>query len=165
MRQSRLTVEGDTSRTCAASSIVSPPNARSSTILARAASTSSRRSERLIQREDGDAVWRGGVFGFVDGHTAYAVATLDRVVTASVVNQDPAHDLCRDAEEVRSILPVDMALVDEPEVDLVNERRRLQGVVRPLASKLPRGRAPKLCIHERQQLIERSPIAATPIAE
>jgi len=44
VRQSRLAVDGDTLRTCAASSIVSPPNARSSTILASSASTASRRS-------------------------------------------------------------------------------------------------------------------------
>ena len=44
VRQSRLAVDGDTLRTCAASSIVSPPNARSSTILASSASIVSRRS-------------------------------------------------------------------------------------------------------------------------
>src|SRR4029077_4896809 len=44
VRQSRLAVDGDTLRTCAASSIVSPPNARSSTILARSASIAARRS-------------------------------------------------------------------------------------------------------------------------
>ena len=44
VRQSRLAVDGDTLSTCAASSIVSPPNARSSTILASSASTVSKRS-------------------------------------------------------------------------------------------------------------------------
>ena len=87
------------------------------------------------------------------------------VVTTGVIDQDPAHDLCRDAKEVCSILPVDLALVDEPEVDLVDERRRLQRVVSSLAPKLARGRPAELSVDEREQLIERSPIAATPIAE
>jgi hypothetical protein len=82
-----------------------------------------------------------------------------------VIDQDPAHDLCRDAKKVGSMVPVDLALVDEPEVDLVNERRRLQRVVSPLASKLARGRPAELSVDEREQQIERSPIAATPIAE
>ena len=120
--------------------------------------------QRLIERKDGDLRLARRRPCFVDGHTANAVAPLDRVVPTSVVDQDPAHDLCRDAEEVRPILPVHLALVDEPDVDLVNERRRLKGVVSPLAAKLARGRAAKLCVNEREQLIERSPIAATPIA-
>src|SRR5262249_4150489 len=43
VRQSRLAVDGDTLSTCAASSIVSPPNARSSTTLASSGSTASSR--------------------------------------------------------------------------------------------------------------------------
>jgi hypothetical protein len=29
-----------------------------------------------------------------------------------VIDQDPAHDLCRDPKEMRSIVPIDLALVD-----------------------------------------------------
>ena len=86
-------------------------------------------------------------------------------MTTGVIDQDPAHDLRRDTKEMRSILPIDLALVDEPDVRLMNEGRRLQGVVGPLAPKLARGNAAKLRIDEWQQLVERSPVAATPIAE
>jgi hypothetical protein len=65
-------------------------------------------------------------------------------VTTGVIDQDPAHDLCRDTKEMRSILPIDLALVDEPDVHLMNEGRRLQGVVGPLVSKLARGNAVEL---------------------
>jgi hypothetical protein len=44
VRQSRFAVDGETLRTCAVSSMVSPPNARSSTILASSGSTFCRRS-------------------------------------------------------------------------------------------------------------------------
>jgi hypothetical protein len=119
--------------------------------------------ERVIQREDGDLVRRGDVFGCIDGHTALAVAALDRGVTTGVIDQDPAHDLCRDAKKVGSILPVDLALIDQPQVDLVNERRRLQ--TWSARSRRAGARPPgELSVDEREQQIERS-IAATPIAE
>jgi len=73
--------------------------------------------------------------------------------------------LRRDAKEMRSILPIDLALVDEPDVHLVHKGRRLQGVVGALVPKPARRHAAELRINERQQLIERSPVAATPIAE
>ena len=54
-------------------------------------------------------------------------------MTTSVVHEDPAHDLRRDTEEVRAILPIDLALVNEPHVRLMDQGRRLQRVVRALA--------------------------------
>jgi hypothetical protein len=86
-------------------------------------------------------------------------------VTTGVIDQDPAHDLRRDTKEMRSILPIDLALVDEPHVRLMNKGRRLQGVVGPFVPKLARGNAAELCIDEWQQLIEGSPVASTPVAE
>jgi hypothetical protein len=87
------------------------------------------------------------------------------VVTTGVVDQDPAHDLRRDTKEMRSIPPIDLPLVDEAEVHLMNKSRWLQGVVGPLVPKLAPGNAAELLIDEWQQLIEGSPVAATPITE
>ena len=56
-------------------------------------------------------------------------------------------------------------LINEPDEHLVHKGRRLQSVVSPLAPKLAGRHAPKLRIDEWQQLVERSPVAATPIAE
>ena len=84
-------------------------------------------------------------------------------MTTGVIDKDPAHDLRRDTKEVRSIPPVDLALVDEADVHLMNKSRRLQGVVGPLVPKLARGNATEFPIDERQQLIEGSPAAATPV--
>jgi hypothetical protein len=41
-------------------------------------------------------------------------------VAASVIDKDSAHDLRGHAEEVRPIPPVDVALVNEPQIHLVN---------------------------------------------
>ncbi len=89
--------------------------------------------ERVVQRDDGYLVGRGDVVGFIDGHTAHTLAPFVGAVTTRVIDQDPAHDLRRDAKEVRAILPIDLALVDEPHVRLMDQGRRLQGVIRALA--------------------------------
>jgi hypothetical protein len=56
-------------------------------------------------------------------------------------------------------------LIDEADEDLVDKRRRLQGVIGPLAPKLAGRDAPQLPIHEWQQLVERGPVAPAPITE
>jgi hypothetical protein len=82
-----------------------------------------------------------------------------------VIDEDAAHDVRGDAKKVRPILPVNLPLVDEPDEHFVHEGRRLQCVVGPLASKLTGGHASELCIHEGQQLVERGPVTAAPLAE
>jgi hypothetical protein len=37
-------------------------------------------------------------------------------MTTGMIDQDPAHDLRGDTKEVRPILPVDVPLVDEPQI-------------------------------------------------
>src|SRR6478736_3873197 len=66
---------------------------------------------------------------------------------------------------MRAILPVDLSLMDEPDEHFVHKSCRLQGVVSALAAKLARRNAPEFRIDERQELVERSPVAATPIAQ
>jgi hypothetical protein len=121
--------------------------------------------ERVIKRESRHFVRRGDVLGFVEGNTTHAVATLAGAVPSRVIDQDAAHDLRRDTKEMRPILPIDVALVDQSKVHLMNEGRRLQGMVRPLLPQLARGHAAQLRIDERQQPVEGRPVAAAPVAE
>jgi len=76
-------------------------------------------------------------------------------VPPRVVDQDSAHHLRSDTEEVRTILPVDLALVEEPQIDLVNQRGRRQRVIDPLVSELPCRNPPKVLVHGREQFAER----------
>ena len=122
-------------------------------------------TERLIQREDWYLVRSGHVSRFVNRHALQAFASLARAVTPGVIDQNPAHHHRRNTKEVRSIMPIDLPLIDEPQVHLVDERRRLQGVVGPLAAKLARRNATELRIDKWEQLIERTAGAATPIAK
>ena len=50
------------------------------------------------------------------------MTALPGVMPASVVDQYASHHLRCGAKEVSPISPVDLALVDQPQVDLVNER-------------------------------------------
>ena len=87
------------------------------------------------------------------------------MMTAGVIDQNPAHDLRRHAEEMRPILPIDLALVDDAQIHLMNQRGRLQGVADSFHPKLARCNAAELRVDEWQQLIKRSAVAATPINE
>ena len=82
-----------------------------------------------------------------------------------MIDEDPAHHLRCDPEEVGATLPVDAALFDQPKVGLVDERGRLQRMSVPLQAKLTRGDSPQFRVDERQQAIESAPIAAAPVAE
>jgi hypothetical protein len=67
-------------------------------------------------------------------------------VTAGVIDQDPPHHLRRHPKEVRPVLPIGLSLIDEAQVDLVDERRRLERVIGPLHPELPVGDATELRI-------------------
>jgi len=43
-----------------------------------------------------------------------------------MIDKDAAHQLGRDAEEMRAVLPVYVSLINEPEISLIDERRGLQ---------------------------------------
>jgi hypothetical protein len=86
-------------------------------------------------------------------------------VSTRVIDQDPAHDLRCGSEKVRPVPPIDVALVDQPQIHLVHQGGWLECVADTFASKLTCCDPTQLSVHERQQLIERALVAATPIAE
>jgi len=81
------------------------------------------------------------------------------------VNRTSAHHLRGDSEEVRPAPPVHLALIDEPQVRLVNQRRRLERVPLSLSTKLPPRDTAQFLIHEWQQLIEGARVSTTPVVE
>ena len=94
-------------------------------------------SDRARDRTRESGIWFDAATSrLVNRHALHTAAPLTGAATPGVIDQDPAHDLRRDAKEVRPILPIDLSLIDEPQVDLIYQRRRLQGVVGPLAAKL-----------------------------
>jgi len=53
---------------------------------------------------------------------------------AGVIDQDPAHNIRRDAEKMGAVLPLDVFLIDELQVSFMNKRGRLQRMVGALAA-------------------------------
>jgi hypothetical protein len=86
-------------------------------------------------------------------------------MAAGVIHENPAHHLRRNAEEMRPIPPVAVPLVDQAQVQLVNERGRLQREATPLAEKLALCHTTQLRVDERQQLVEGVSVATPPFAQ
>ena len=82
-----------------------------------------------------------------------------------MVDQDPAHHLRGDAKEMRAILPVHLALIDELEEGFVDQGRGLKGVVAPLPAQVGGGEPPQLGINRRQEPVERILPPETPLLE
>ena len=91
-----------------------------------------------------------------------AAATLGPGARPGLVDEDVAHDLRRHGEEVRAILPADALPVHQPQVGLIDERRRLKDVSGPLARHVARGETMQLLLDERRQDVERALVAAAP---
>jgi hypothetical protein len=68
----------------------------------------------------------------------------------------------RDGEEVRAIVPVHPLDVDHPQVDLVDEGRRTQRVVRPFTVQVVTRPPAQLVVDERRQPIECRLVPAAP---
>ena len=84
-----------------------------------------------------------------------AAAPLQRAVLARVRDENLTHRAGGDAEEMRSILPVDPAARRKPDEHLVHERGGLQRVFGPLAAQVAARKRAQLAIDERNELIER----------
>jgi hypothetical protein len=70
-----------------------------------------------------------------------------------VIDEDAAHHLRGHGEEVRAVVPRGAALVDEAEIELVHQRRRLQGVAGALGVQVPlRDRAQRI-VDEAEELV------------
>ena len=92
-------------------------------------------------------------------------AAFEVLTCAREVHEDAAHQPRRHGEEVDAVLPVDLLRANQAEIRLVDERGRLQAVANPLARHAAFGDAVQLAMNERDQLLERSVITATPVHE
>jgi hypothetical protein len=92
-------------------------------------------------------------------------AALLIVPRARVVHEDAAHHAGGDGEKMRAVVPLDRFPVDQTDIGLVDERRRLKAV----SDALPRHAAPRdsveLLMDERNQSLESALVALTPLEE
>ena len=90
-------------------------------------------------------------------------STLLAVLVASIIEQNPAHYLRRDAEEMGAILPLDLSLIDQTQVRFVDQRGRLQGMIRVLPPHVAVRQAMQFALNEGQEPFEGRLIAVAPI--
>ncbi len=90
----------------------------------------------------------------VEGYLVLTRAFVHRVIPG-VVNEDAAHDLRRDAVEVRLALPRDGVLLGEFEKCLVDEGGGTQRVVLAFAAKVSLGECLEVAVDRSIELIDR----------
>src|SRR5579872_1491619 len=136
MLHSRSTVATDFPTSTAMSAMVIPPKNLSSTM--RPLIINRRHAdERPVQRQDIHILAMAG-----KGSRALGLRLVQRqfqgrtplgcAMGLRVVDESPTHHLRGQAEELDPILGVDLALICEPEIDLIDQSCGLQGMVRPL---------------------------------
>ena len=87
------------------------------------------------------------------------------IVAARVVDEDAAHRLSRNGEEMGAVLPVHALVIDQPQVRFVDQRRRLQAVAGTLAPHVPVRQTTELVVDDRHQEGERTLIPVAPRSE
>ena len=81
-----------------------------------------------------------------------------------MIDQDPAHGLSGDAEEVRAVLPLDF-LIHQFQERLVDERGRLQGMARALSAQVISGLTAELLVDKGHQFVERLLVSCVQLLE
>ena len=79
-----------------------------------------------------------------------------------MVHENAPHGASGNRQEMRPVLPRDIFGIDQPQVDLIDERRRLKAVPGTLSCHASSGDLVKLALYERNQSIEGGRVALTP---
>ena len=79
-----------------------------------------------------------------------------------MVHQDAAHGLGGHPEELGPVLPARLALVDQPQVGLVDEGGGLQGVAGVLAPEVALGLAVQLVVDDGHELVQGGGVTTAP---
>ena len=75
---------------------------------------------------------------FIQREFLKVLAPLFRIMPARMIHEQATHYLCSNPEKMSAVLPVYPCLIDEPEIGLMNQRRRLQGMIRPFPPQIIR---------------------------
>jgi hypothetical protein len=116
----------------------------------------------LVQEQHFTVNRQGGANPIVERDAQPGAWSLGRLALARMIDQDAPHHVRGDAEEVGAVLPGNPVLTCEAHIGLVDERRRLQRVIKSLPTKIRRGLSSELAIDERDQIVTGSQVASTP---
>ena len=98
-------------------------------------------------------------------YLASAAATLVRPMSASILNQDLAHELGRHSKKVCPILPLRKLPPHQPNVSFMDKRRALQGMVRALPLQKIVRHATQFAVDDGHESVERFTITVAPTHE
>ena len=98
----------------------------------------------------------------LERHARRGSSSLGRLTFARVIHENAAHQLRRDAEELRAVLPGRSPLIHQTEIEFVNERRWRERVIGTFAPQLARRDPPQLAIDYGEQASERARISFRP---
>src|SRR5258708_18992065 len=66
---------------------------------------------------------------------------------------------------MRTVLPIWRPVINQSQISLLHQRRRLQGVTLPLFPEVTRGQQAKLLIDDRRQVLQRLLISVRPLGQ
>jgi hypothetical protein len=99
---------------------------------------------------------------FVEYHACPPTGPFVCVAPPGMVNQDATHHLGRQREEVRPILPGGVALANQPQIGLIDERGGLKDVARRFMAKSGGCPTAQFLVDHCHQLVARPEVPAAP---
>jgi hypothetical protein len=118
--------------------------------------------QQVVQSNDVQVGLRGKQCGAIELHAHPAAGAFPHLSPPGVVDEDPAHHLGRQREELRPVLPRQSSLLDESKIRFVNERGRLQRVARFFSSEVCTGAPAQIPVHQRDKALARGIVASGP---
>lgn len=118
----------------------------------------------LIQRDGIDHIGLPAFDHVMQRHLDPAIA-LDRVTRARVVHEDPAHGERGRAQEVCAVLEAERFGAQQAQGDLIDQRRRLERVVRTFVSHMAAGDRLELGVDGPEEAVARQIIALPGVLE
>ena len=165
MFQSRVTVFSETFNTPAISSLFRPPKYLNSTTWLRRGSISARLFSASSKRINSSTLIGSDCRRFFQRDLLRATAAFCISMTTRVVDQNASHDLRRDREEMRTIGPVHVSLIDETDVSFVNQGGGLKCVTFSLAAHVAAREPVQFFVDQRIQLVECGLVSVAPLSE
>ena len=158
----RFTVAGAIRSTVAVSATESPPKKRSSMMRAFCGSTAASASSAVVELHEIEIVAIRHLERRVERHPLRVAAALLRARLAGLIDEEMPDDPRRHREEVGAAGPVAVAVGDQAQIRLVDERGRLQERAGRFAAHVVRGQAAQLVVDDREELVPRALVPRAP---
>jgi hypothetical protein len=99
---------------------------------------------------------------FIERDVAASTTAFSRCTFPRVIDEDPTHELRGDTKEMRAVLPSNVTLIDQFEERLVNQSRRLSGMLGPFTPEITRRHSAQFSIDDWHQGVECFAVATGP---